>query len=302
MNTRRIAALVGGIVVLAGVSLLSDPAFAQGVSGATLAADKTVEICDNGDGTWTYSGAVSVWNTGENTATGCHIYDVIESKDKGPKFTTQDVALDASCGTLAAEVPGGTTEDSAFVTTYRVTGPALTGTIRNNAQVTIDNHSGGKANGPNPKATYTGPVPPPPCAELFPDCHCSYTQGYWKTHPDAWPTTADLTVFGGADNALTILNTPPQGNAWYQLAHQYIAYLLNVANGSCTPNGLQTLIDNAANFFTSNPDPAAACPSPKSCGSQKADECILDQYNNGLYPDGPEHCGDDSNTVECPSN
>jgi hypothetical protein len=295
METRRIMSVVRGIAVLAGLSVLGDPAFGQGKSGATLSADKTLDICDNGDGTWAYSGAVSVWNTGANNATGCRIYDVIENKVSGPKFTSQYVALDnVSCGNLSAQVPGVTPEDAAFVTTYSVDGAPLSGTIRNNAQVTIDNHSGGRADGPNPKFTYTGPIPPPPCA-LPLGCGCALTQGYWKTHTDdpAW-STADLSVFGGAVNALAILKTAPKGNGWYILADQYIAYLLNVGKEdqpACTPAGLHTIVTSAGNFFTSNPDPAAACPTSSSCGTQKADACILDQYNQGAYPDGPMHCG-----------
>jgi hypothetical protein len=165
MKAKRILTILSlmtlALFALCGISM------AQGASGATLQADKTVDICYNGDGTWTYSGAVSVWNIGVNDALNYLIYDVIESKTSGPKFTTNYVALDdVSCGNLSGTVPGGTMEGSAFVTTYSVTRPPLSGTIRNNAQVTISNHSGANANGPNPKATYYGVIPPPACPSL----------------------------------------------------------------------------------------------------------------------------------------
>jgi hypothetical protein len=275
---------------------LAGPAVAAPSPGATLQADKTIEICDNGDGTWNYSGAVSVWNTGATAATACQVTDVIETKNvSGPNWTTACTALlNASCGNLSAIVPGGTLEGSAFVTTYSCDAPAATTTVRNNANVTIANHSGGRANGPNPKATYFGSVPPPACDG---GCGCAYTQGYWKNHTDdpAW-LTADLSVFGGADNALAILETAPSGgNKWYILAHQYIAYLLNVANGACTPAGLQTIVTNAGNFFAGHTDPAACQPSKgvDPCNVSVGDACILDTYNHGEYLQGPTHCGGD---------
>jgi hypothetical protein len=290
----------GTLSILVAVALLATLALAGpaaaapgGSSGATLQADKTIEICDNGDGTWTYSGAVSVWNTGTTDATACQITDVIETKNvSGPNWTTACTALlNASCGNLSAIVPGETPEGSAFVTTYSCDAPAATTTVRNNANVTIANHSGGRANGPNPKATYFGPVPPPTCAL---DCGCALTQGYWKNHTDdpAW-STADLSAFGGATNALEILKTEPQGgNKWYILAHQYIAYLLNVANGACTPKGLQTIVTNAGNFFAGHTDPAACQPvkGVDPCNVSVGDACILDVYNHGEYPEGPLHC------------
>lgn len=42
-------------------------------SGATLQASKTIDICIQDDGSWKYSGEVSVWNTGAADAQGLHI-------------------------------------------------------------------------------------------------------------------------------------------------------------------------------------------------------------------------------------
>jgi hypothetical protein len=308
----RTRATLGVILTLACVALIATPSFAvSSSSGATLQADKTIEICDNGNGTWHYSGAISVWNTGSANATACQINDKIESKNvSGPNWTTVCQALSgASCGDLSAVVPGGTLQDSAFVTTYSCDAAAQTTTVRNNADITIANHSGGRANGPNPKATYLGSVPPPACGG---DCGCALTQGYWKNHEDdpAW-ATADLSVFdlydgvfdgNGAANALTILGIPPSGgNAWYILAHQYIAYLLSSGReaGSCTPAGLQDLVGRVTTFFGNHPSPAG-CVKPGWCGASTADACILDAYNNGIYPGGPSHCGEESdNVLEC---
>jgi hypothetical protein len=37
----------------------------------------------------------------------------------------------------------------------------------------------------------------------------------------------------------------------------------------------------------------SACTANASCGTQKDWAAVLDQYNNGLYPGGPGHCGDE---------
>jgi len=61
------------------------------------------------------------------------------------------------------------------------------------------------------------------------DSDCIYTQGYWKNHVDAWNDDACPTI-GGIDSQsewLGILRTPPKGDPWVILAHQYIAAYLN---------------------------------------------------------------------------
>jgi hypothetical protein len=307
-----------GVALLAGG--LATQARAQGRSGATLQADKTLDICLEQDGNWTYTGVVSVWNTGTNDATGCQIFDKIESKDSGPTFTQQYVALNnISCGNLSGILPGGTTQSQAFATSYSVTAAPLSGTIRNNAQVTISNHSGGNTNGPNPKFTYTGSIPPPACPDEG-GCGCALSQGYWKTHQEDWPSTADLDVFdansdgSGVEEALAILNTNGSDanyGPWIIVAKQYIAYLLNVASGTCTPAGLQPSVDNMENFFADPTHTPAACvpikggkgvtANPNPCSAPLAQSCFLDQYNNGLYLDGPSHCGgvEDGDPLVC---
>jgi len=66
---------------------------------------------------------------------------------------------------------------------------------------------------------------------------CPLGQGYWKTHPDAWPvTTLTLgTVSYTKAELLDILKTPPgktKSDASVILAYQLIAAKLNLANGS----------------------------------------------------------------------
>ena len=82
-----------------------------------------------------------------------------------------------------------------------------------------------------------------PCTQ---EAGCTRTQGYWKNHAEAWPvTTLQLgTTTYTAEQLLSILNTPAQGNALLILAHQLIAAKLNVAAGA-DPTALGTAITDA---------------------------------------------------------
>ena len=63
---------------------------------------------------------------------------------------------------------------------------------------------------------------------------CTYTQGYWKNHPTAWPVTS-LTLgtrtYTQAE-LLVIFRTPVKGNGLISLSHQLIAAKLNLAAGA----------------------------------------------------------------------
>jgi len=179
---------------------------------------------------------------------------------------------------------------------YSFDAAPLTGTIRNNALLTIMNHSGslGTPKGPNPKATYFGSVPPPLCSAGGGD-GCVHTQGYWGNKPGVvWPAPFDRSApfFNSGLTWQGILNNPPGGNGYYILALQYIAAVLNKADGAAVPSGVQTIINQATTFFTNAGTAAAACPTNSSCGTQKTWGGILDTYNNGNYPGGPAHCAD----------
>lgn len=133
------------------------------------------------------------------------------------------------------------------------------------------------------------PPPPPP-----PD-GCSLTQGYWKNHEEDWDDAGDNKPFLVTDmfynsgvSYLTIMKTPPKGgNAYLQLAHQFIAASLNV-NGlvSSTP-GVTAALQGADAFFTNAP---AGMPNPT--GATKAQvqawASLLASYNEGNI--GPGHC------------
>jgi len=117
---------------------------------------------------------------------------------------------------------------------------------------------------------------------------CTYTQGYWKNHPEDWPV---LTLKIGNTNynqakLLEIFNTPPAGNPTYILAHQLIAALLNRYNGASISTTVQGYINQAQSLFQtwpigSNPTSSVATQMVTLSG-------YIDAYNNGNA--GPAHC------------
>ncbi len=126
-----------------------------------------------------------------------------------------------------------------------------------------------------------------------PPTACPRTQGYWKTHPDAWPVDAMLLgnqTYSKAE-LLTILDTPPQGDASLVLAHQLIAAKLNVANGA-DPAPVKAVIAEADALLKS-PDKLPYDVRPSSPRGQEmvALAGILDAYNNGKMTPGCHGAG-----------
>ena len=127
---------------------------------------------------------------------------------------------------------------------------------------------------------------------------CTLTPGYWKTHSeygpapydDTWaqlPDGADTLFFGTGKSWYQVLWTPPKkGDAYYILAHQYIAAYLNGLNGANTSALGNALTEAAAllDMYDTTPIPRSVRPSFINLAS------ILDQYNNGYT--GPGHCSE----------
>ena len=113
-------------------------------------------------------------------------------------------------------------------------------------------------------------------------CSCDqFTQGYWKNHPDNWRCLTDTGFFYSGQTWLEVLQTPPKGgNAYYILAHQYIAAKLNVCNGCWAPCGICTA-EELFNKYT-----------PADIGTLKGNDPLrqqflelaayLDDYNNRI--------------------
>ena len=138
---------------------------------------------------------------------------------------------------------------------------------------------------------------------------CTLTQGYWKTHSAQGPAPSDPTwndilpsgpatpFFSSGTTWLGALQkTPAGGNAYWNLAHQYIAAILNQDNGASVPSQVaNTISDAQALLSTYTPTQVGALGGSDPVRAQFiSDAALLDTYNNGLYSGGPPHCTDNS--------
>lgn len=137
---------------------------------------------------------------------------------------------------------------------------------------------------------------------------CTLTQGYWKTHSDRGPAPyddgwkaigvleEDTIFFLSGQSWYQVFWTPPAGNAYYNLAHQYMAAKLNILNGASVPTEVTAAIAQAEALFASyTPAQVAALKANNAVRKQFIGlASILDRYNNGFT--GPGHCSE-SNTI-----
>lgn len=138
---------------------------------------------------------------------------------------------------------------------------------------------------------------------LCPPPGCTLTQGYWKTHSfygpapfdDAWdlllPNGQDTTFYLSGQTWYEVFWTAPKkGNAYYILAHQYEAAILNQLNGAGSTSAVDAALAFADSFFSSH------TPSDNLSKSLRqqviAAAGVLGSYNQGLT--GPGHCSEDS--------
>jgi hypothetical protein len=86
---------------------------------------------------------------------------------------------------------------------------------------------------------------------------CTFGAGHWKTHPDDWPARLNpATIFHTSGQSwVDVLNTPPRGNAYYILAHQFIAAALNLEriDPSLRPREIGEPFDIADRGFFTDP-------------------------------------------------
>jgi hypothetical protein len=127
---------------------------------------------------------------------------------------------------------------------------------------------------------------------------CTRSQGYWKTHSkygpaprdDGWdkiePNGEDTIFYLSGQSYIDVLHTPPKGNAYYILAHQFIAAKLNILNGADGSAVSGAMAWAEAFFNTYGPGNV-----PKDQANlAKYYANLLDQYNNGYI--GPGHCSE----------
>jgi hypothetical protein len=119
---------------------------------------------------------------------------------------------------------------------------------------------------------------------------CTYSQGYWRNHPDAWPVTSLTlgTVTYQAAELMAILDEPARGNGLVILVHQLIAAKLNIANGA-DPSAVQQAITDVDNMVGGLivPPIGNGYLTPGQTGDLTE---TLTEYNEGTI--GPGHCND----------
>ena len=132
---------------------------------------------------------------------------------------------------------------------------------------------------------------------------CTHGKGYWKTHSFYGPAPYDTTwALLGEDSTFFLSNqtnyevmwtAPSGGNAYYMLAHQYIATVLNILSGA-DPAEIQETLDDATDMFETY--------TPEYIGSLKGNNSIrqefislknmLARYNDGEI--GPGSCNENN--------
>ncbi len=126
---------------------------------------------------------------------------------------------------------------------------------------------------------------------------CTLTQGYWKTHSSYGPAPyddnwaqlssgADTPFFNTGKSWYQVFWTAPAGNAYYNLAHQFMAASLNVLNGAdaAIVTGQLASAAEILSAYTPSTLPNRMRSTVLSLAS------LLDAYNNGSI--GPGHCSE----------
>lgn len=125
---------------------------------------------------------------------------------------------------------------------------------------------------------------------------CTFTQGFWKNHPEAWPVSSlTLGSVSYTDVQLgAIFDEPVSGNGLISLAHQLIAAKLNIANGASSTD-VGDDIDAADALI------GALVVPPVGSGHLDPDTTsalvdALTDFNEGIA--GPGHCEEEEEEEE----
>jgi hypothetical protein len=236
----------------------------------------TLDVChDTATGKWRYSGVVSVLGKGDPAALAVD-YRVQNAVSRAGYADVLKLSK-------VPDTESGIVDPVTGAKVFRFSGdaePYSLGTLRNTTSVAAGAGVAAFAAGD----AYTAQV----CG--CPVIGCVRTQGYWKSKPGVvWPApyARDAQFFLSGLTWQELFNTPPRGNAYIILAHQYMAARLNTAVPTSAPAGVQAVYYAAEAWFgtaTLN-----TCPNG-GCALQKTWASTLDTYNNGLYPGAPQHC------------
>ena len=164
-------------------------------------------------------------------------------------------------------------------------------TFPNTATIATDDNTSRSASA-SVTATLTCP-PPPPVAT-----GCTLTQGYWGTHSSKGPAKYDATWALIGENTTfylsgasyyAVMQLPTKGNAYYILAHQFIAAKLNIAKGAAAPTGINMAAVETF-FQTYTPSQIAALKGSATVRAQAISwAATLAAYNEGRL--NVSHCG-----------
>lgn len=112
---------------------------------------------------------------------------------------------------------------------------------------------------------------------------CPHTPGYWKNHPDSWPT--DNIMIGGITytkaNAITIMNSPTKGDKTYNMFEHLVAAKLNVLMG-CESSCIDEVIEDADEWMEDHPVGSNVKASDPAWDEGEPLKDMLDDYNNGF--------------------
>lgn len=143
---------------------------------------------------------------------------------------------------------------------------------------------------------------------------CTYTQGYWKTHseygpaskPDAtWDELSDgpdTEFYSSGMSWIDVFYTSVSGNAYYNLAHQFMAAHLNTLKGIYVPTEVEDALTEANSIFmTTMPEYYEKVKGKTEASKAEIKELTdlastLADYNEGRI--GPGHCGDETYDME----
>jgi hypothetical protein len=131
---------------------------------------------------------------------------------------------------------------------------------------------------------------------------CTLTQGYWKTHSEYGPAKKadptwdiigpDTEFFWSGMSYIEVLNTSVSGNAYYILAHQYIAAELNFLAGADNSEVVDEFDEATVLFNTYTPSEIGSLGGSDATRKMFVELAeVLDDYNNGEI--GPGHCDGD---------
>lgn len=287
-----LAAILGACADAPSIVAPSVAPTALGAIGTAAAGEGELQVCKVGNAAGTFSFAWAIVNRSDLAPVSSGSATV----DAGQCVTVATVPTTSSGRYLASVTenapPAFWSLTSITATNSTATPPSWPVPVIDLVARTVSNV--GMANDVGATVTFTNTFTPPT------DPGCTYTQGYWKTHSEFGPAPYDATWAKLPNGASTVFylsgqsyiaafGTAPGGNAYYNLAHQYMAAQLNLLNGA-DPSAIQSAFDAATTLFeTYTPAQIGALKGANALRQQFLTlASTLDAYNNGVT--GPGHC------------